>query len=268
MGPEIYDEAYYAGRGVDPLVDYESEYTNYRATPRVEEFAGLVALVQDHWTRSGSKAADLRWLDYGCGAGGLLKFLRDRGRLGDHETGPRIVASGFDVGTYADRLRAVDQLDVHTAATLGALPDGQFDVISLVEVIEHLEQPMPVLGAVSRWLKPGGLLLLTTGNLASPLARWQGIRFGYCIPEIHVTLWTPAALVAAYQRVGLLPYSVRCPGSMRFKIRKNLDRVPMKSVAAPLLCSAVGVRLMDHLFGVSAMPMAIKPFGAGADARP
>src|SRR4051812_17035774 len=41
-GPDIYDDDYYAGRGVDPLVDYEAEYTDYRNTPRLEEFEGLL----------------------------------------------------------------------------------------------------------------------------------------------------------------------------------------------------------------------------------
>ena len=49
-GPEIYDEAYYQGRGVDPLVDYVAEYADYRRTPRVDEFKGLANLAERHFS--------------------------------------------------------------------------------------------------------------------------------------------------------------------------------------------------------------------------
>ena len=44
LGPEIYDDRYYRGEGPDPLVDYESEYTNYAVTPRNYEFLDFIGL--------------------------------------------------------------------------------------------------------------------------------------------------------------------------------------------------------------------------------
>ncbi len=259
-GPEIYDEAYYKGRGVDPLVDYVAEYTDYRRTPRVDEFEGLANLAEQHFSSrpDAGTAGTLRWMDYGCGAGGFLKYLRDRGSLGVIDSERRLEVSGFDVGEYAERLRA-DGLPIHTLEALGRIPDSSLDVVSLVEVVEHLERPMDILADAARWLRPDGLLILTTGNLASPLARWQGIQFAYCIPEIHVTLWTPQALETAYARVGLVPFRARVFGSLRFKIRKNLGRFPSLRAVAPICLSAPVVRGFDGLFGASAMPMAIKP---------
>jgi SAM-dependent methyltransferase len=259
-GPEIYDEAYYQGRGVDPLVDYVAEYADYRRTPRLDEFEGLANLAERHFSSRADAGTPgpLRWLDYGCGAGGLLKYLRDRGSLGAANRERRIEVSGFDVGEYAERLRA-DGLPVHTLETLRRIPDSSLDVISLVEVIEHLDYPMDILADAARWLRPEGLLILTTGNLASPLARWQGIQFGYCIPEIHVTLWTPRALETAYARVGLVPFRARVSGSLRFKIRKNLGRFPSLKAITSVWLSPPVLRGLDRLFGASAMPMAIKP---------
>ena len=258
-GPEIYDEAYYQGRGVDPLVDYVAEYADYRRTPRIDEFEGLADLAERHLLSQPDAGTEtLRWMDFGCGAGGLLKYLRDRGSLGAADCKRRVDVSGFDVGEYAERLRA-DGLPVHTVEALRRIPDSSFDVVSLIEVVEHLDRPMDVLADAARWLKPGGLLILTTGNLASPLARWQGIQFGYCIPEIHVTLWTPRALETAYLRVGLVPFRTQVFGSLRFKIRKNLGRFPILNMIAPVWLSPPALRGLDRLFGASAMPMAIKP---------
>jgi len=161
--------------------------------------------------------------------------------------------------SYAERLRTHDGLAVYSAEGLATLASGSFDVISLIEVIEHVERPLEVLTAVSRWLKPGGLLLLTTGNVASPLATWQGVEFAYCIPEIHIMLWTPRALEAAYARVGLLPYPVFCRGSIRFKVRKNLERFAGFAALKWLWLSPPLIAAFDRMFGVSAMPMARKP---------
>ena len=44
--------------------------------------------------------------------------------------------------------------------------NGRFDVIALLEVIEHIPQPgYVVLSKLARWLKPGGSIILTTPNL-------------------------------------------------------------------------------------------------------
>jgi SAM-dependent methyltransferase len=263
-GPEIYDDDYYEGRGVDPLIDYVAEYRDYASTPRIEEFRSLTDLAAAELARrirdeAGALPDVLHWLDFGCGAGGLLKWLRDLRRF---EIGGRAIAiepAGSDVGVYADRLRERDGFRILDERELAALPDAQFDVISLIEVIEHVEHPLDVLGLCSRLLRPGGLLLLTTGNLAGPLARWQGVQFGYCAPEIHISLWTPQSLELAYDRVGLAPLRVRCDGSIRFKIRKNLARAPALARLRFLWLSRPMIAALDWLFGASRMPMAVKP---------
>lgn len=265
-GPEIYDDDYYEGRGVDPLLDYAAEYRDYASTPRIEEFRGLTDLVAAELARrsTGDVPPVLRWLDFGCGAGGLLKWLRDLGQTRVNGRAIPIEPSGSDVGVYADRLRERDGFRILDERELAALPDAAFDVISLIEVIEHVERPGELLALCSRLLAPGGLLLLTTGNLASPLARRQGVGFAYCIPEIHISLWTPHSLELAYDRVGLTPYRVRCDGSIRFKIRKNLARTPALAPLGFLWLSRPMVAALDWLFGASRMPMAVKPLGTNA----
>jgi SAM-dependent methyltransferase len=262
-GPEIYDEAYYTGRGVDPLVNYDAEYRNYQVTPRIEEFQGLAALADEHVGLEPARPDPVAWLDFGCGAGGLIRFLLDRRVLGAGTRRLRVDPAGVDVGSYADRLRR-DGLNIYTPAGLNALPDGSFDIISLIEVVEHLEHPLEALALCSRLLKPGGLLLLTTGNLASPIASRQGINFAYCIPEIHIALWTPQALRLAYARVGLEPVQKRCTGAIRFKILKNLDRFALLKAGGSLWLLPPIVRMFDWLFGASAMPMAVKPVPGSA----
>lgn len=270
-GFAIYDDHYYRGEGPDPYVDYESEYRDYRQTHRRHEFADMARLAENYLrnqatrgntdpTRSSLPATrssgPLRWLDFGCGAGGFLKFLRERAALG----GRPLELSGHDVGSYADLLKQKDGFRILDLDEVTREPAGTFDVISMIEVVEHLPDPVAALQQVARLLKPGGLLLLTTGNLDSPMARRQGIHYRYCAPEIHVSLFGPRSLAQLYSRVGLQPHAVRYAGAVQFKVLKTLRHRPVAGALAGLaLHLPPVVWLIDRMYGVSAMPCAVKP---------
>ena len=281
-GFAIYDDRYYRGEGPDPYVDYESEYRDFRRTQRVLEFEDMARLAalrvrnqetqgpRELGTRSTasgpsvpatslpapSGAAPLRWLDFGCGAGGFLKFLREQGTL----AGRPLALTGHDVGSYADLLRQADGFRILNLDEIRREPDASYDVISMIEVLEHLPDPASALALIARLLTPGGLLLLTTGNLASPAARRGGIHYRYCVPEIHVSLFDPRSLARLYRRFGLEPHAVRYQGAVRFKVLKTLRHRPVPCALAGLaLRLPPVVRLVDWLYGVSAMPCAVKP---------
>ncbi len=277
-GWEIYNDAYYRGAGPDPYVDYAAEYENWAGTDRVHEFEDLARLAAAYLhsrpapTPAGStrdtpsafppleppasRLPPLHWLDFGCGAGGFLKFLRARGSL----AGRPLELTGHDVGSYAHLLRDRDAFRILDLDAIHAAPDAGFDVISMIEVIEHLPDPLAPLQLVSRLLKPGGLLLLTTGNLTSAAARAAGLGYRYCAPEIHVSLFNPVALARLYARVGLTPYPVSYDGAVRFKVLKTLRHRPaLRAAAALALRFPPVLRAIDRRYGVSAMPCAVKP---------
>jgi SAM-dependent methyltransferase len=258
-GFEIYNDAYYRGAGPDPYVDYEAEYHNWQHSDRMLEFDDLASIAEGFLSRKPNASpspSTLQWLDFGCGAGGFLKYLRARGSLADR----RLELAGHDVGSYADMLKTTDGFRIHDLDELSRTPAERYDVISMIEVIEHLPAPLEPMRLVSRLLKPGGLLLLTTGNLASQIARRQGIHYRYCAPEIHVSLFTPSSLTKLYRRVGLEPHAVRFDGAVRFKVLKSLrHRRALRAIAAGALSFPPFVRAVDALYGVSDMPCAVKP---------
>jgi SAM-dependent methyltransferase len=160
---------------------------------------------------------------------GLVRFLRDR----------RIEAFGFDVGEYADRARTRGiQILMPSELAEGR---GSFDIVSLIEVLEHFPDPVSLLQSVRELLRPGGLLFLTTGN-ADPHRRTFP-SWGYVIPEIHVSYFSPESLGRALNRAGLQPYPLgRNQGLtniIKYKILKSLRRSPPGSEAS-LMVGATG----------------------------
>jgi|SRR6267143_3248901 len=264
----IYDDAYYAGKGPDPLVNYQEEYSDYRSTSRRFEFSDLVRFAQEHLSvpgfadRSGQNC--VTWLDFGCGAGGLLKYLRDLGELVCGGVHMPLHPVGHDVGSYSERLKNDDDFEILGWDELDKGGAARFDIISCIEVIEHIPYPRAVIELLGRSLKPGGLLILTTGNLDCPLARLQGIRFAYCIPEIHVSLFNPALLSRLYREVGLTPILMKPVGTIKYRFLKNLARIPGGKMLAWLVCFRPALHFVDYLFGFSKMPFAIKPISTGS----
>jgi SAM-dependent methyltransferase len=58
-------------------------------------------------------------------------------------------------------------------------PDQRFDVVTMLAVLEHLDNPMAILAEISRVLRPGGRLLLTVPSwYAKPVLEFLAFRIG------------------------------------------------------------------------------------------
>lgn len=97
-------------------------------------------------------------LDVGCGAGLLAEALS---RLGAAVSGidasPEVIAVARD-----HSVRAGLEID-YRAGDVRDLP-GRFDLVTCMEVIEHVADPALFLQAMSQRLAPGGLMVLSTPN--------------------------------------------------------------------------------------------------------
>ena len=97
-------------------------------------------------------------LDVGCGAGLLAEPLA---RLGARVTG--LDASPELIAVAQEHARS-GGLDIdYRAGELAALK-GQFDLITCMEVIEHVADPTSFVHALAQRLAPGGLLIMSTPN--------------------------------------------------------------------------------------------------------
>jgi 2-polyprenyl-6-hydroxyphenyl methylase/3-demethylubiquinone-9 3-methyltransferase len=97
-------------------------------------------------------------LHVGCGAGLLCEPLA---RLGAKVTG--IDAAPEVIAVARDHAASMGLEIDYRAADVQEL-DGQFDLVTSLEVIEHVADPGAFLQALARRLAPGGLLVLSTPN--------------------------------------------------------------------------------------------------------
>ncbi len=106
--------------------------------------------------------AGKRVLDVGCGGGILTEALAHRGAE----------VTGIDMGEAplaVARLRLLESgLDVDyqqaSAEQFAEQHAGEFDVLTCLEMLEHVPDPASVLHACQRLLKPGGQLFVSTIN--------------------------------------------------------------------------------------------------------
>ncbi len=118
-----------------------------------------------------------RLLDVGCGDGFHLDLMRTHGppgwQLHGIDTDPRAVA--------AARRRGLD-VEESSIEHSGHEP-GSIDFALCIQTIEHVADPVAILRAIGKLLKPGGLLYLITDNTGSPDFKitkgrhWGGYHF-------------------------------------------------------------------------------------------
>jgi SAM-dependent methyltransferase len=123
-----------------------------------------------------------RLLDVGCAAGFFLEAAAEC-----------YAVTGVEISAYASEYaRETLGHRVFTGEIFDApLREGEFDVVTLWDVVEHLADPRSVLAEIARVTRPGGLLALTTGNVEGPLARRDLEHWDLMFPPGHLSFFSP-----------------------------------------------------------------------------
>ena len=180
----------------------------------------------------GKTARDIRVLDVGCSRG---NFLAAGSRLGFQMEGVEpaaTVAAAARAAGYTVHTGLLDQI---------ALPSGSFDAITLFEVVEHLKHPLPLLRECRRVLKPGGILVLSTGNTASWTVAAMRERWDYfhiAKDGGHISFFNPRSIALLAARA---EFRVERIATSRVKLFEKSDVPRWHYVAAKLLAEMLNV---------------------------
>jgi SAM-dependent methyltransferase len=198
------------------------------------EVSGVAAASLERLVRSLEPArATGRWLDVGYGEGGLLRVAERHGwRCHGTEVSPAALRYGEGRGWV-----------VAAAASDPRLPEQGFDVVTMIELIEHVTEPDDLLRAAWRWLRPGGVLYLTTPNARSLNGRLLGLSWSVCAPPEHLTLWSARGLGRALARAGFHTRQVRTeglnPGELLARLRPRCGPQPSRNQTGAALNQAL-----------------------------
>ena len=107
----------------------------------------------EKWLGALPRTTGLDILDIGCGAGNMIHHLGRYGRV-----------KGIEVDARPVRMAQQRGYDVRQADATQEIPfpDGSFDLVTALDVIEHVDQDQHILEQAFRVLRPGGHLLVTT----------------------------------------------------------------------------------------------------------
>ena len=186
-----------------PASDEAKEYADYYHAGNLE-IPGAIREALDRVVRELDAYRELnRWLDVGCGAGTMLEAAEARGWE----------ATGTEVASSAVQPLRERGLDVRLGE-LGELgmPERGFDVVTVVEVVEHLADPESLLQDVARLLRPGGAVYLTTPHGRGVSARRLGVGWSVVAPPEHLQLFSANGIRSLVRRTGFVPRSLRTHG--------------------------------------------------------
>jgi SAM-dependent methyltransferase len=204
-----YTEDYFSGRHADGYSDYVAAEPVLR-----REFARSVEFIRRY-----RQAGTL--LEVGCAYG---FFLMEAARYFE--------VAGIELAAdAAGRCRRAGLNVLQGMADEANLRRiGRVDVIALFDVIEHLPDPRETLALCSRHLDPGGIIVLTTGDFGSLMAKLTGANWRLMTPPQHLWFFTQESIRKLSSGIGLAvehidhPWKVVPASLIAFQLRRMLGR--------------------------------------------
>jgi 2-polyprenyl-3-methyl-5-hydroxy-6-metoxy-1,4-benzoquinol methylase len=183
---EFYNKAYFTG---DPKHSGFDNYENDKPMIKknMESFMKHIKLHKPNG----------KFIDMGCAMGFFIELALSHG----------FDAYGFDSSTFAVSIAKKlvdDRVKVGTIEDI-QYPTLKFDVATLTDVFEHLENPERVLKNIHRVLRKDGIVMIATGDTNSLAAHKMQRRWTFYNPPQHLSYFNKNNLTTLLQRNGFEP---------------------------------------------------------------
>jgi hypothetical protein len=114
---------------------------------------------------------------------------------------------------------------------------GTFDAVVMLDVIEHLDRPAEMLRLLASLIRPNGVIMISTGDWSSAVARVMGRRWRLMTPPQHLFFFSRRTLAAMLERTGFdvlvsqHPWKIVPVGLMAYQLASRLGfRLPVSKV--------------------------------------
>jgi len=161
-------------------------------------------------------------LDYGAGSGALVEQLRAH----------NIEAEGLEF-TGSARQFCLEKRGFALLKNLEDVSEKRFQLISMIEVIEHLTELHGTLSQLYKCMSPGGRLLVTTPNRKGLRARMDKGHWREAQKKFHLFLFDWGSLKFHLEAAGFC--------NLRRVIFSPVPRPGIKSLAIGRVTQALGV---------------------------
>lgn len=231
--------AQYPGPGEFSVVtDYEDFYSlDFVNDGQEFMYPERRRVLSDICTRATTSHAGGRVLDVGCGDGHFLYLCAQKGLDCYGVEGSKALSSYAAEKTGAKVVQGLYSREM--------FPQGYFDTISLIQVLEHIPNPASALETAHYHLRDNGVLAIEVPSMHSPhfLAyRWTGVKRFVKPPNgiirSHCNYFTPKTLTTLATRCGFTEVSLTT-GRWQYKYTGTLGRIG-KTIDPLLNATGVG----------------------------
>ncbi|MDQ2893659.1 MAG: class I SAM-dependent methyltransferase [Pseudomonadota bacterium] len=178
----------------DRMAAHDSTHWWYRARREI---------LSDYLTRYGDLPKAARILEIGCGTGHNLPMLARFGTVEAIEIDPAARAIASE--------RLGEPVGDAPLPTLPGIERGAYDLVAVLDVVEHIEDDVAALVAMKTLLKPGGKILI-----AVPAHQW--LWSAHDVVNHHHRRYSKATLAKAIGDAGLTPVKLSYFNSLLFPL--------------------------------------------------
>ena len=145
-------------------------------------------ILSDYLTRFGDIPDGARILEIGCGTGHNLPMLAEFGEIDAIEIDETAAAKASE--------RLGKKVGSSPLPELEGVQPGSYDLVAVLDVVEHVEDDVAALKAIATALKPGGKILITV-----PAHQWMWSA--HDVVNHHKRRYSKGTLTAALEKAGL-----------------------------------------------------------------